>query len=48
MITPALYSYQQAFQIYNWPSGATAAWFIVASVTLVGAAYLAISRAEAG
>ncbi len=46
-LTPALFSYQQAFQFYNWPSGATAAWFIVASVLVAGAVYLTLSRAEA-
>ncbi len=46
-ITPALFSYQQAFQIYNWPSGATAAWFIIASILMAGAAYLGLARAEA-
>ncbi len=47
-ITPALLSYQEAFQFFNWPVGATTAWFIVVAVLLVGAAYLAMSRAEAG
>jgi multiple sugar transport system permease protein len=46
-LTPGLYSYQQAFQIYNWPLGATSAWLIVASVILVGLAYLYLSRREA-
>ncbi|MBI3360441.1 MAG: sugar ABC transporter permease [Chloroflexi bacterium] len=46
-ITPALYSYQQAFQINNWPVGATSAWFIVAAVLLVGLCYLSLARQEA-
>jgi ABC-type sugar transport system permease subunit len=45
-ITPALYSYQQAFQIYYWPQGATSAWFIVLSVILAGLVYLSLNRAE--
>ena len=45
-LTPALYSYQQAFQTHNWPIGATSAWLIVASVVLVGLAYLRLIRAE--
>lgn len=47
-ITPALYSYQQAFQINNWPVGATSAWLIVAAVFLVGVGYLTLVRSEAG
>ena len=47
-ITPALYSYQQAFQFYYWPQGATSAWFIVLSVVLVGLAYLSLNRSEEG
>jgi multiple sugar transport system permease protein len=46
-ITPALYSYQQAFQVNNWPIGATTAWFIVAAVIGVGAVYFALARREA-
>ncbi len=46
-MTPALFSYQQAFQIYNWPAGATSAWFIVACVILVGLLYLRLTRREA-
>ena len=47
-ITPALYSYQQAFQFYYWPQGATSAWFIVLSVILVGLVYLRLNRPEEG
>jgi ABC-type sugar transport system permease subunit len=46
-ITPALYSYQQAFQIYYWPLGIASAWLIVLSVILVGIAYLGLVRREA-
>lgn len=46
-ITPALFSYQQAFQAYNWPLGVTSAWLIVLSVVLVGITYLWLLRKEA-
>ncbi len=46
-MTPALYSFQQAFQFFNWPAGATSAWFIVASVVVVGLIYLRLTRSEA-
>ncbi len=46
-MTPALYSFQRAFQTFNWPVGATSAWFIVASVILVGLIYLRLTRSEA-
>ncbi len=45
-MTPALYSFQRAFQTFNWPVGATSAWFIVASVILVGLIYLRLTRTE--
>ncbi len=45
-ITPALYSYQHAFQVNNWPVGATSAWLIVAAVLGVGACYLVLARRE--
>lgn len=41
-MTPALYSYQQAFQTGNWSTGATSAWLIVLAVLGVGAGYLAL------
>ncbi len=45
-MTPALYSYQQAFQYNNWPLGAASAWFIVLSVIVVGVVYLGLIRTE--
>lgn len=39
-LTPALYSYQQAFQANIWPIAATSAWLIVADILLVGLAYM--------
>lgn len=45
-MTPALYSYQQAFQVNNWPVGATSAWLIVAGVLGVGLCYLVLARRE--
>jgi len=47
-LTPGLYSYQQAFQVNNWPAGATSAWLIMAATALVGVVYvLGLRRAEA-
>ena len=40
-ITPGLFSYQQAFQVNNWPAGATSAWLIMLAVAVVGLVYLA-------
>jgi multiple sugar transport system permease protein len=45
-LTPALYSYRMAFQSNNWSAGATSAWFIVAAVILLGAAYLLVIRRD--
>lgn len=45
--TPALFSYQQAFQYFNWPIGSASAWFIVIGVLLVGVVYLRLVRPEA-
>ena len=45
-LTPALYSFQKAFQVNNWPLGAASAWFIVAAVLAAGGIYLALSRRE--
>ena len=45
--TPGLYSYQQAFQFFSWSTGAASAWFVVASVALVGLVYLRLMRPEA-
>jgi multiple sugar transport system permease protein len=47
-LTPGLYSYQQAFQVNNWPAGATSAWLIMAAMALVGVIYvLGLRRGEA-
>ena len=43
-LTPALYSYAQAFQINDWPAGAAAGWLIAAGVLAVGAVYLRLAR----
>jgi len=43
-LTPALYSFQQAFKAYNWPIGVASAWLIVAAVLPLGLAYLALVR----
>ena len=43
-LTPALYSYQRAFQLNNWPLGAASAWFIVLATILLGAGYLFLTR----
>jgi len=43
-LTPALYSYQQAFLASNWPAGVTAAWLTAGMVFLVGGAYLLAIR----
>lgn len=45
-LLPALFSFQQAFQIHLWTIGATSAWLIVAAMLLVGAIYLALVRRE--
>jgi ABC-type sugar transport system permease subunit len=46
-ITPALYSYNQAFGVSNWPIGAAAAWLVAASVLAVGLIYLRLARRRA-
>jgi ABC-type sugar transport system permease subunit len=45
-ITPGLFSYQQAFQTYNWSLGSSSAWVVAASVIVLGAAYLVLNRRE--
>jgi multiple sugar transport system permease protein len=47
-LTPGLYSYQQAFQVNNWPLGATSAWLIVAALVLCAAVYLRARRSQVG
>ncbi|HEY3194731.1 MAG TPA: sugar ABC transporter permease [Candidatus Dormibacteraeota bacterium] len=39
-ITPALYSYSQAFSANDWPAGGASAWLIAADVLGVGLVYL--------
>jgi multiple sugar transport system permease protein len=39
-ITPALYSYNQAFGANDWPTGGASAWLIAAGVLGVGLVYL--------
>jgi multiple sugar transport system permease protein len=46
--TPALYSYNAAFQVSNWPVGSASAWLIVAAVLVVGSVYLRLARSEPG
>jgi multiple sugar transport system permease protein len=46
-MTPALYSYNQAFAISNWPIGAASAWLIAASVLGVGLGYVRLARRAA-
>jgi ABC-type sugar transport system permease subunit len=46
-ITPGLFSYQQAFQTYNWSLGSSSAWVVAASVIALGAAYLVLNRSKA-
>ncbi len=43
-IIPALYSYQKAFQVHDWPTGVTLAWLVVGTVLLAGIGYLALMR----
>ena len=45
-LTPGLYSFQQSFQINNWPVGATSAWLIMGMVLLIGALYVTLVRPE--
>jgi multiple sugar transport system permease protein len=46
-LTPALYSYQRAFQLNNWPLGASSAWVIALATMLLGTGYLLLMRREA-
>ena len=43
-ITPALFSYNAAFQVSNWPVGTASAWLIAVAVLVVGAIYLRLAR----
>lgn len=46
-VTPALYSYNQAFVANNWPIGAASAWLIAAAVLAVGLVYVKLARRSA-
>ena len=43
-MTPALYSYNRAFGVNDWPVGATSGWLIAAAVLGAGLIYLRLSR----
>jgi len=43
-VTPALYSYKQAFEVNDWPTGAASAWLIAAGVLGAGLVYLLLAR----
>ena len=43
-LTPALYSYQKAFQVNNWPVGASSAWLIAAAVIVAGGVSVLFAR----
>jgi multiple sugar transport system permease protein len=43
-VTPALYSYDRAFRINDWPAGAASAWLITLGMFAVGAVYLRLAR----
>ena len=42
-LTPALYSYAQAFETNLWPAGAASAWLIAGAVLLVGVVYIRLA-----
>ncbi len=46
-VTPALYSYDQAFGVNNWPLGAASAWLIAAGVLGAGLVYVGLARPRA-
>ena len=47
-VTPALYSYNQAFVINDWPVGAASAWLIAAAVLGVGLIYINLAQRPTG
>jgi len=42
-VTPALYSYDNAFTFSNWPAGATSGWLVGGAVLVVGLVYLRLA-----
>ena len=42
-MTPALYSYAQAFETNEWPSGAASAWLIAGAVLAIGFVYVRLA-----
>jgi ABC-type sugar transport system permease subunit len=42
-ITPALFSYHQAFEVDNWPVGSASAWLVAFGLLGVGAIYLRLA-----
>jgi multiple sugar transport system permease protein len=45
-MTPGLYSFQRAFRIFDWQTGAVSAWLIALAVVLIGVCYVILSRRE--
>jgi multiple sugar transport system permease protein len=45
-VTPALYSYNRAFGVNDWPVGATSGWLIAAAVLGAGLIYVRLSRTK--
>jgi multiple sugar transport system permease protein len=42
-LTPALYSYAQAFETNAWPAGAASAWLIAGAVLVIGVIYVRLA-----
>jgi multiple sugar transport system permease protein len=43
-VTPALYSYEKAFTVSDWPVGAASGWLIGGAVLVVGLVYVRLAR----
>jgi multiple sugar transport system permease protein len=43
-VTPALYSYDKAFTVSDWPAGAASGWLIGGAVLVVGLVYIRLTR----
>jgi multiple sugar transport system permease protein len=43
-VTPALYSYNKAFTVSDWPAGAASGWLIGGAVLVIGLAYIRLTR----